>query len=68
MNKLLIIEVVVSATIMTTVVIIMKKFGWRQVIEIIFDRNDTLWMKSQSEIFLARISPGCYCCSDYYFS
>lgn len=39
MNKLLIIEVVVSATIMTTVVIIMKKFGWRQVIEIIFDRT-----------------------------
>jgi hypothetical protein len=64
----LIIVVVVSATIMTTVVIIMKKFGWRQVIEIIFDRNDTLWMKSQSEIFLSRISPGCYCCSDYYFS
>ncbi|MFL6344237.1 MAG: hypothetical protein ACJ71A_02170, partial [Nitrososphaeraceae archaeon] len=64
----MIIEVVVSATIMTTVVIIMKKFGWRQVIEIIFDRNDTLWMKSQSEIFLSRISPGCYCYSDYYFS
>jgi len=52
-NKLLIIEVVVSATIMTTVVIIMKKFGWRQVIEIIFDRNDTLWMKSERNFFIS---------------
>jgi hypothetical protein len=53
-NKLLIIGVVVSVTIMTTVVIMIKILMWA--IEIIFDRKGTVWMKPQGEFFF-RISP-----------
>jgi hypothetical protein len=54
-NKLLIIGVVVSVTIMATVVIMIKILMWA--IEIIFDRKCTVWMKPQGEFFLSRISP-----------